>query len=261
MNNTRLSLVRGQLVRALICLLLIGTAAGCRDESLTLPLPEGKATAESSPEEYLIGLLDEIGAIAAWTGPAGMQKKASALEKADAESVYVYGEITTAGYGAVVTERHAYPKGMLLITVRKSYGMPLGHVASEVARYTSVEAMRRGEPEQTSLTEVYGLGDTIVTRVLSNGLQETFTFRLPVITATIGATAELTRSSIRFALSGDVVVETRNGLGQLIQTQRTRGEADGALVTRTEYPDSSWRETRSVGEGDGTVYRETRTGP
>jgi len=263
MNLTKIRPELRRLSPLLLCIAFIGGLAGCKHE---LAAPSGPTeptiTAESSPQDYLIGLLDELHAIADWSGTALPAGTGGILARADAESVYVYGEVTEQGYGAVVTERHAYPKGMLLITVRKSYGMPQGHVASEVKRYTSAEALRRGEAQQTSLTEVYATSrDTIVTRVMSNGISETYTFRLPVITTTVAATAEASRTRIRFGEAGEVVVETRDGLGQLIQTQRSRGEADGTLLTRTEYPDGSWREARSVGREDGTIYRENRTSP
>jgi hypothetical protein len=255
---------RGQ-IRLMLCVALMSVFAGCTHETVAPSAAAEPAIAvESTPQDFLINLLNELDAIAEWTGPGTTLpgNTGTLLGKADAESVYVYGELTLEGYGAVVTERHAYPKGMLLITVRKTYGMPQGHIASEVKRYTSAEALRRGEAQQTSQTEVYGTSrDTIVTRVLSNGISETYTFRLPVITATVAASAELSRTRIRFGQGGEVVVETRDGLGRLIQTQRSRGEADGTLLTRTEYPDGSWREARSVGRGDGTIYRENRTSP
>ena len=38
------------------------------------------------------------------------------------------------------------------------------------------------------------------------------------------------------------------------------GQADGSTVTRTEFPDCSWRQVRTLAHADGTITRETTSG-
>ena len=53
-----------------------------------------------------------------------------------------------------------------------------------------------------------------------------------------------------------VVTEVRDGNGILSQLRRTYGRSDGSLISRTEYADSSWRQTRTLGRSDDSILRE-----
>ena len=221
---------------------------------------------ESSGEEFLISAIDEINSIADWSGDiqasrkitiAGSKDSQARLSKAGIDTVFVYGAETPDGYGATVTERYTHPKGLLLITVRKSYGKENGHVVTETKRYISYSDLRNDIPQQSNVTEAYGLSrDTIVTHVLRNGTLETYTFRLPVVTRTVNPQDGSVKVSSRFALDGMVVTEVRDGSGVLSQCRKTYGQSDGSLVTRTEYADSTWRQVRTLGRDDGTILRE-----
>jgi hypothetical protein len=179
------------------------------------------------------------------------------LSKSATDTVYIYGEVTPEGYGAVVTERYSYPKGLLLITVRKSHGKENGRIVTQTKRYISYADLQNDNPQQTNVTELYGLAaDTIVTHVLRNGTLETFTFRLPVITRVVNPQDGSIRITTRYGANGYVISEVRDGNGNLIQLRRSNGQAEGSLVTRTEFPDSSWRQVRTVGQADGTILRE-----
>ena len=238
------------------------TLTSCREAPMQTAGGSDSATRSAitdSPHDLLIGALDELERLA---GPLPLGRHSGGgtlfvLTKGVAETTYVYGEITSEGYGAVVTERHSYPKGIPLITVRKTFGKEQNMIVSELNRYTSQADHEAGRPEQTSLTEVVGLSqDTILTRIIRNGQIETYTFRLPVVTVTLKSEPELTRRVSRYSSQGEIVVETRDGNDALIQRRRNSTLPDGSLVALTEYPDGSWRRTRTVGRSDGTILRE-----
>ena len=214
---------------------------------------------ESTGQEHLIAAINEIEYLA----ERGLNPAQSlpAIAKLTVDSVYIHGEVTPDGYGAVVTERHAYPKGLLLITLRRSYGKGGGRIVTETRHYISPESFRADDPQQTSVVEMYALSsDTIVTYVRRNGVLETYTFRLPVITRTDLGDPALSRIVSRFGLAGQIVSETRDGNGALVQLRRNAGLSDGSIVTRTEYPDGSWRAIRTIGRADGSIVREITTG-
>jgi len=226
-------------------------------------LPGGSAALTAkAPQELLLETLDELQAFTetvsrsnpSVTGPAFR------LQKGSADTIVVYGRQTADGYGAVVTERRSYPRGILLITVRTTHGKENNVVVSELRRYTTHSALASDEPEQVILTEVFGLSkDTIVTRLTRNNRVETYTFRLPVVSVTQKADPAESRTVTRTASGGEIVVETRDGNGQVLSRQRHSALPDGSLITLTEYPDGSWRRTRTLGRADGTILRETTT--
>ena len=248
-----------------LTLLLAAILLGCHKDQTTSPSSPPDDTGvlpTETPQDLLLAAIQEVEALSDWSGPGRVTGASTTkvLLKADADTLYIYGEVTAEGYGATVTETHSYPKGIPLITVRKSHGEDGGRIVSEVRRYTSRQTFSRNEPAQSSITEVYALSqDTIVTYVRRNGVLETYTFRLPVVTVTIASTAENTRHVSRFARAGEILVETRDGNGRLLQTRRNTGLADGSLITRTEYPDGSWRSTRTLGRADGSILRENRS--
>jgi hypothetical protein len=116
-------------------------------------------------------------------------------------------------------------------------------------------------PQQTNITELFGrLKDTIVTYVLRNGRLDTYTFRLPVITKVVNPQDGSVRTTTRYASGGAIVSKVEDGNRNLIQVRRSFGLADGSTVTRTEYPDKSWRQVRTIGQADGTILRESTSG-
>lgn len=253
-------------------------AYGCEDhappQAAAFP---GAEQGEVSGEAFLLSALEEIEQLGefslravpglspgydalAGSLPGATRKRL--LRTAAADTTYIYGELTPGGFGAVVTERHTYPKGLPLITVRRSYGTPAFHVVTETKRYTSHAAFLSDSAEQSNVTEIYGLSsDTIVTHVVRNGLLETFTFRLPVVTRVTDPQDGSVRVTSRYGDSGAVVSEVRDGGGILQLLRRTSGAADGAIVNATYYPDSTWRSTRTLGQPDGSVLREITSGP
>jgi hypothetical protein len=262
-------------VQFLLIILLAGAIlAGCsNDRSTQTTGPESSLpfAFEVTGEDFLISALDELQSIAQWpesspgsrskTGSSPSEHRILSLSKTGSDSIFIYGEVTTGGYGAVVTERHEYPKGILLITVRRTHGKESGHIVTETRRYISFEDFENDEPQQYSTTEVYGLSsDTIVTRVARNGILETFTFRLPVITRTINTADGSVRSTIRYGLDGRIISEVVDATNTLIERRANYGEPDGSIFTQTDYPDGSWRTVRTLGQADGSVLRETTSG-
>ncbi len=216
---------------------------------------------EKAGEDFLVAALDEIEFLsdAPLNGisPGLSLSSLHLLAKVSADSVYVYGEVDADGIGSVVTERRAYPKGMLLITVRKSHGGPGGRVVTETRRYTSTAAYLQDRPQQTNLTELYcPSSDTIVTHVLRNGVLDTYTFRLPVVTRVVDPGDGSVKVTTRYGLNGAVASEITDGAGTFVQRRLSNGLSDGSVITRSEYADSTWRSTRTLGLADGTVFRE-----
>lgn len=248
---------------SLILTFLIAAAmAGCRETVLENPSSAGSSVspaADDSPQELLVGVLDELDRISKGL-PAGRLDGSSRtlrLAKEAAETTYVYGALTSDGYGAVVTERHTNPKGIQLVTVRTTYGMGGNVIVSQLDRYITKADFEARRPEQSVRTEVVGLSaDTILTRIVRNNQLETHTFRLPVVTVSLKSEPGLSRTVSRYALRGELVVETRDGNGQFLQLRRSSTLQDGSLITMTEYADGSWRRTRTVGRSDGTILHE-----
>ncbi|MCX6132610.1 MAG: hypothetical protein NTU47_02255 [Ignavibacteriales bacterium] len=227
---------------------------------------------EATGEDFLISALDEVQAIADWSdsfrnGPSARLSGNPApgnktiLSITSTDTVYIYGQIIPGGYGAVVTERYARPKGLLLITVRKTYGKANGHIVTESKRYASYADHLSDNPQQKTVTEMYGTQtDTIVTHVLRNGTLQTYTFRLPVVTRVINPQDGSIRITSRYASNGKILSKVTDGDGNLVQLRSSYGQSDGSTITRTEYPDGSWSQVRTHGEADGTVTRETTSG-
>jgi hypothetical protein len=252
-------------IPAFVFLTLIGLN-GCSEKAVPPTQPPAPSLGEFQPtgEELLIGALDEVLAIADWAGSLSstpqQEGSIAGIAGAEADSVYVYGAVTPDGYGAVVTERHGYPKGLLLITLRRSFGRN-GGIVSEILRYISNESFAADLPQQSALTEVLPMQhDTIVTHVLRNGNLETYTFRLPVVTRTTNQVDNSVQVTSRFALNGAIVSEVRDGVGTFVRRTLSSALPSGALETRTEYADGHWRTVSTLGRADGSILREITTG-
>ncbi len=239
--------------------------AGCRKDAVDStvdPSDDPSVLPTESPQDLLLLAIKTVEDLADWSGPARFISSSAkqVLWKTTDDTTFIYGQVTPEGYGAVVTEKHTYPRGILLITVTKSYGNAAGRIVSEVKRYVSRETFLNDEPASWSQTELYALTrDTIITYVTRNGLQQTYSFRLPVVTGTIAASPEATRQTTRFARDRRIVTETRDGNGSLLQTRESSAMPDGSLITLTMYSDGTWRSSRTLGRVDGSILRETET--
>jgi hypothetical protein len=246
---------------------IVSLVAGCQTETLhpTEPARTPPVETQESGEQLLFDALDEMAAIAEWSGTAasfsaGGRELSPVFLKVTGDSVFVYGTVTPGGLGAVVTERHTHPKGLLLITVRTSYGTP-GRIVSDVKQFDSYETFRAGQPAQTTTTEIRPASrDTITTYVLRNGITETYTFRLPVVTRVTNQVNQTVRITSRYASGGAVVTEVTDENQSLIRRTTNSALANGALQTRTDLPGGSWRVVTSLGRADGSILRETVSG-
>jgi hypothetical protein len=259
-------------VAVFVCITLAALSCiiGCGNDappSIPITYRPAQDQFETSGEEFLINALDEVESVANLAQQGGSLLAQSKYHKqivssTQTDTTYIYGELTPDGYGAVVTERHTYPKGLLLITVRKSFGKPPAKIVSQVKRYISFQDFLADSVQQSSVTELYGLStDTLVTHVTRNGLLETYTFRLPVVTRVTSPVDGSVRVTSRFASAGAVRSEIRDGGGNLIQFRDTYGDSTGALTTYTQFANSSWRKTRTIGLSDGSVHHEITSGP
>jgi hypothetical protein len=68
------------------------------------------------------------------------------------------------------------------------------------------------------------------------------------------------RITSRYASAGSVVTEVTDENQALIRRTTSSALSTGALQTRTDLPDGSWRVVISLGKEDGSILRETVTG-
>jgi len=244
----------------LCCALLL---VGCQQLSDHPTAPRDSSAVEAAPtaEDLLIDAIDEVTSLADLPiGKTSSPGAVSIIQAISADSVYVYGTLTAEGLGAVVTERHTYPKGILLITVRKSFARS-GAVVTDTKQYTSQANFRNNLPDQSVTTEVLPLSrDTILTHVMRNSTTETYTFRLPVVSSTVNQLTHTTRITSRFPRAGAIVSEVTDETGALIRRTISTALSGGAIESRTEYPDGSWRTVTTLGRADGSIFRQTITG-
>lgn len=244
---------------SLVSFLLL-SITGCRKDLSTAPDSStggSSSLSESIGKEYLVAVLDELDAIAAAEIPVSRMTFA----KSTAESVFVYGAVSPTGTGMVVTERHTYPKGILLITVKKSYGGADGRIVSGTWKYTSPANMAAGNADEWSVTEVYAaVADTIITKVTKSTGTETYTFTLPVVTVSVNTSTDVTQTTTRKAVGHAVVSEIMDEDGALVKRTTSLGLASGAVRTLTEQSDGSWRDVVTLGQADGSVLKTVTTG-
>jgi hypothetical protein len=266
--TNRTSIIRSRFVKPALAagVAFVISLPGCRRDSQQVtepPAAQGTEIPETG-EQLMCEAIDAMTSIAEWTGYSGSQPALCRVPAGSgniaADSVFVYGAITASGLGVVVTERHTHPKGLLLITVRRSYGIP-GRIVSEVAQFDSYEGFRAGQPSVSTVTEVCPASrDTIVTHVIRNGITETYTFRLPVVTRVDNQVARTVRITSRYASAGGVVTEVTDENQSLIRRTTNSALPTGALCTRTDLPDGSWKIVTSLGNADGSVSRGTVSG-
>jgi hypothetical protein len=78
-----------------------------------------KTTEEDTPEALVIDAIKNFEEVHEWIlagKPFGKQNALLKVDQVNADSTWIYGDTLTGGVGVVITEKHAYPKGLLLIT-------------------------------------------------------------------------------------------------------------------------------------------------
>jgi hypothetical protein len=153
-----------------------------------------KTTDEDTPEALVIDALKNFEEVHEWIlagKPFGKQNALLKVDQVNADSTWIYGDTLTGGVGVVITERHAYPKGLLLITKNYKYGDYANlTIVSINERYISWSQYNSGTPEtktKTELTFESAPSEAIVTHITrwtKNVIttRESYTFRNPVIT-------------------------------------------------------------------------------
>jgi hypothetical protein len=242
-----------------------------------------KTTDEDTPEALVIDALKNFEEVHEWIIAGKPLGKSNALLKVDqvnADSIWIYGDTLTGGIGVVITEKHAYPKGLLLITKNYKYGIGTGgagdpddvkKIVNWTKKYISWTQYRNNTPEQEVKTELYADNNKIVTYITrknKNGIvtTESYTFKNPIVTVINSKDLKIVRKGS--GSSGDIETLTyQNSTGKLLSVRAVGSSAgdygDGAFHSSyTEYDINQppFRVTKFnkvvvLGKGNGEIWR------
>ncbi len=210
------------------------------------------------------------------TSPANIAPTRSQpiLMKVATDSIFVYGDTATIDgvlHGIVVTEKHAYPKGLLLITRSAKYspGNTRG-IASVTDRYISWAQYSAGTPEQRTESVIQpqfssGTDSTIevhATRTKGSvTLSETYRFTSPTVTIDVSKGTRVVRTADPAADA--IVSATYDQATGILLTKRVTGQGEappyGGFYTQTfNYVDgelNNWVKTTTRGQADHSVIK------
>lgn len=191
------------------------------------------------------------------------------------DSTFVYGDTATIdGHlnGIVVTEKHAYPKGLLLITKSMKYA-PSNTVgiASVTEKYISWTQYKNHTPDTRTISIAgpqfsSGTDSTIQTQVTkiqgSVTLSESFRFATPIRTLDLSKKTVSVRAADPSARQVITAVYDMNT--GMILTKRATGQGDVSLGYGSYYSQSytynngdlaSWTKTTTVGQADKSILK------
>lgn len=215
----------------------------------------------------------------------------------NADTSFYTGYASAGGRGYLVTLNYREPQGVSLWSLRLQHGTvsdgATGDVVETVAltfitydqlaafvsdlegdtvpyltgSSADAAASFTSRAEEWTVTRLAGSPDGAQVSVRSTERAERITIRDPVITIATDGSATvrdgLADGSVRTRYYGsDFAVDASGTItaGTLVRTLLSGGDAsDGAVVSRTEFPDGSFRQTRQRG-GDGVVIRENSGG-
>ena len=204
-------------------------------------------------------------------GVASLPGKNSAIIFAvTPDSTFVYGDTATIDgqlNGIVVTEKHAYPKGLLLITRSMKYAPSntIG-IASVTEKYVSWSQYASHTPETKTLSIAgpqYSSGtdsaiETQVTKIKGSvTLTETFRFSEPIRTFDMSKSTISVRAADPTAQQVITAVYDMNS--GILLTKRATGQGDVSLGYGSYYSQSytysngvlaSWTKTTTLGQAD-----------
>ncbi len=240
----------------------------CSNPSQTDTNIQPKLEFDDSPATLLNESINAFEEIHDWILAGKPFGKGNAVfRKVNADSVWIYGDTLTGGIGVVVTERHSYPKGLLLITKNYKYGdYDNLEIVSITERFISWAQYNSGTPETKTKTQLtFESGSSqIITHITrwTRGVQttETYTFREPVITIDNSRGTK----TVRKADPNNEVIVTEvynTTTNELIQSRWTGASAtySGGFFTRTNNYENgnivAWTKTTTVGQADGSVLR------
>ena len=260
----------------LLSLLAVAFLFSCSNPTDTNP--NLSTTNEDSPQALVIDALKQFQDLHDWIisgKPLGKRNALLKIEQTTADSIWIYGDTLTGGIGVVVTEKHSYPKGLLLITKNYKYGIgSIGgqdypRIASITEKFISWDQYNSNTPETKVETELYAEDDNIVTHIKrynKNGFvtRETYTFKEPIVTIDRGL--KVVRKGN--GTTGEILTLTYDANSGKLLTARSYGNAsgdydDGAFFTKlTEYdpnqpPLRVLRETKVVtlGKPNGEIWK------
>ena len=194
--------------------------------------------------------------------------------KVATDSIFVYGDTATINgvlHGIVVTEKHAYPKGLLLITRSAKYSPSNTRgIASVTDRYISWAQYSAGTPEQRTESVIQpqfssGTDSTIevhATRTKGSiTLSETYRFTSPTVTIDVSKGTRVVRTADPAA--DQIISATYDQTTGILLTKRVTGQGEappyGGFYTQTyNYVDgvlNNWVKTTTRGQADHSVIK------
>ena len=194
--------------------------------------------------------------------------------KVATDSIFVYGDTATINgvlHGIVVTEKHAYPKGLLLITKSAKYAPSNTRgIASVTDRYISWAQYNAGTPEQRTESVIQpqfssGTDSTIevhATRTKGSvTLSETYRFTSPTVTIDVSKGTRVVRTADPAA--DGIITATYDQTTGILLTKRVTGQGEappyGGFYTQTfNYVDgelNNWVKTTTRGQADHSVLK------
>ena len=190
------------------------------------------------------------------------------------DSIFVYGDTATVNgvlHGVVVTEKHAYPKGLLLITKSLKYAPSNTRgIASVTDRYISWAQYNAGTPEQRTESVIQpqfssGTDSTIevhATRTKGSvTLSETYHFTSPAVTIDVSKGTRMVRTADPAA--DQIVTATYDQTTGTLLMKRVTGQGEappyGGFYTQTyNYVTgglNNWVKTTTRGQADHSVLK------
>ncbi len=226
---------------------------------------------DDSPSALVIDALKQFEDIHDWIlagKPIGKENALFKVDNTTADSIWIYGDTLTGGIGVVITEKHSYPKGLLLITKNYKYGDYANlEIVSITERFISWTQYNNKTPEtktETRLTFESAPSKAIVTHIkrwTKNIMtRESYTFREPIITIDNSKQTK----TIRLAKPNDEVIATEIydlTTNTLLQSRWTGASStyQGGFFTRTNNYNNgslvSWTKTTTVGKPDHSILR------
>ena len=206
--------------------------------------------------------------------PTSSERDLDKVGKVTTDSIFVYGDTATIDgvlHGIVVTEKHAYPKGLLLITRSAKYAPSNTRgIASVTDRYISWAQYSAGAPEQRTESVIQpqfssGTDATIevhATRTKGSvTLSETYRFTSPTVTIDVSKGTRVVRTADPAA--DGIITATYDQTTGILLTKRVTGQGEappyGGFYTHTfNYVDgelNNWVKTTTRGQADHSVLK------
>ena len=270
----------------LLTFLLMLSLSSCdqtrnRQDTQTPDNPE-QSISQDEAKQILMDMLDDFEQTDQLLGSNASLHKASLpgrnapiILSVTPDSTFVFGDTMTIDgqlNGIVVTEKHAYPKGLLLITKSMKYAPSntIG-IASVTEKYVSWSQYNNHTPETKTITVAgpefsSGTDSSIeahVTKIQGSvTLTETFKFTSPIRTFDMSKSTITVRAADPSAQQ--VITAVFDMSSGIILTKRATGQGDVSLGYGSYYSQSytysngvlaSWTKTTTVGQADHSVLK------